>query len=312
MIRGLCHVVEQELEQQGAAKLSALNLEVGKAHREIGVLNRVNADEAGVFHRPGEAVAARGIRRGAAVLRAGLAEIFAADRLVAGPPFGAAEPAALVAEKFHLCLICVRKGAQLVEGSVQTEIRHDIAKLRPRKLPPQQGKIRQYLCGGGDKVERRVCFAQVVQQQLRVDDHAVWRAAACSKQPAELAARRIREVFRAEEGVAEGQAGFDVVFLHQRQHLARVVRPRADAPAAPETVRRGAVDRADIAPVVKIRPMAAEQGQKDAVEVVEFKQAGQVIVRGGAGLRHVFPPDRDGCGASQGTWREAEAAPLRP
>ena len=60
MIRGLCHVVEQELKQQGAAKLAALNLEVGKAHREIGVLNRVNADEAGVFYRSGEAVAARG------------------------------------------------------------------------------------------------------------------------------------------------------------------------------------------------------------------------------------------------------------
>ena len=65
-------IVQQELQQQGGAQAAALDLELGKAHGEINVPDIVHADEAGVLHGLGEAVAPGGVGGGAAVLRAGL------------------------------------------------------------------------------------------------------------------------------------------------------------------------------------------------------------------------------------------------
>jgi len=47
----LGHVVEQELQNQSAAEAASFNFEIGKSHGQISVLNVINADEAGIFHR---------------------------------------------------------------------------------------------------------------------------------------------------------------------------------------------------------------------------------------------------------------------
>ena len=81
------------------------------------------------------------------MLRAGQPQIFAADGLIAGPAFRASEPAALIAEKLHLVLLELRQHCKLVKRPVQPEIRHDIAKLRPRQLTLQIVEVCQHLCG---------------------------------------------------------------------------------------------------------------------------------------------------------------------
>ena len=65
---------------------------------------------------------------------ADLPQIFAADGFVAAPALGAAEPAALVAEKFYLVLFGLGECIQDVEGLVQPEVRYDIPELRPPDL----------------------------------------------------------------------------------------------------------------------------------------------------------------------------------
>ena len=62
---------------------------------------------------------------------ADLPQIFAADGFVAAPALGAAEPAALVAEKFYLVLFGLGERIQGIEGLVQPEVRYDIPELRP-------------------------------------------------------------------------------------------------------------------------------------------------------------------------------------
>ena len=56
--------------------------------------------------------------------------------------------------------------------------------------------------------------------------------------------------------------------------------PPSDPAAAPETVLRRAVQRADIAPVVEIFPVGAVQGEKHPVQLVALEQAGEMIVCG--------------------------------
>ena len=62
---------------------------------------------------------------------ADLPQIFAADGFVAAPALGAAEPAALIAEKFYLVLFGLGERIQGIEGLVQPEVRHHIAELLP-------------------------------------------------------------------------------------------------------------------------------------------------------------------------------------
>ena len=98
----LCYVKKQKLQQQGAAQFPALNLEVGKAHGQVNIMDIPGADKPGIFHCPGEPVTLLAAGGGAAVVGAGKPQIFPADVFVAGFPLPAAEPAALIAEKFHL------------------------------------------------------------------------------------------------------------------------------------------------------------------------------------------------------------------
>ena len=69
---------------------------MGKAHGQIQPLNVLHADEPGIFHGPGKAIASGGIRRGAGVFRARFPQIFAADRLVTVLSILTAKPAAFI------------------------------------------------------------------------------------------------------------------------------------------------------------------------------------------------------------------------
>ena len=112
-----------------------------------------------------------------------------------------------------------------------------------------------------------------------MDDHSVLRR--LGKQAAKRIAPWVGKMLLAEQGVAEGQPCGDPVFPHQRQNLPGSLCAAADAPSAPDTVRRRAVDGANVTPVIKIFPVRTEQRQKHTVQLMEFKQTGQVIVRGG-------------------------------
>ena len=59
MIVRFCQIVEQKLENHGAAKTAAFQLEVGKTQGKIDCLNIADAEKAGVFHCPGKTVAIR-------------------------------------------------------------------------------------------------------------------------------------------------------------------------------------------------------------------------------------------------------------
>ena len=85
-------------------------------------------------------------------------------------------------------------------------------------------------------------------------------------------------MFRFQQGIAEGQAGGDAVFPQQRQNLVGIVFPAADPSAAPDAVRRSAVDGADAAPIVKIFPVSIKQRQKYLLERVKFKQTGKMVM----------------------------------
>ncbi|MBQ3669041.1 MAG: hypothetical protein II920_07435 [Clostridia bacterium] len=78
--------------------------------------------------------------------------------------------------------------------------------------------------------------------------------------------------------IAEREPRRNAVFIHKPLYVPRSVLAKADAPSAPEAIGGGAVDRADLAPIVKILPVLAKQRQIQAVELVEFKQTRQVVV----------------------------------
>ena len=56
------HVVEQEFQNQRAAQAAALDLELGKAHGQIGMHDIAGADEAGILHGLGESIALAGAK----------------------------------------------------------------------------------------------------------------------------------------------------------------------------------------------------------------------------------------------------------
>ena len=104
LILRLCQIVKKKFQNQSAAKPPPLDFKIGKAHGKVGLLDIIDSDKAGIFHRLRKAIAALGVRRGAAVLRPGLAQVFPADRLIALLSLLAAEKAAFVAEKFGFIL----------------------------------------------------------------------------------------------------------------------------------------------------------------------------------------------------------------
>ena len=205
-----------------------------------------------------------------------LSEIFSADSLVTGLPVLAAEPAAFVAQKFHLALQRLRQRKKLVKRLVQPEIRHDETEGFALQLLTKLGKIGQHFGRGRNEVELRIGGVQIVQQQVGMDDHTVLRTVCLRKQAAECIADRICEMRLGQKRIAERQAGGKTVFLRQRQNCVRILIAAAYAPAAPKAAFRRTVNRGNLAPVVKILPMRPVKRQKDAIKVIKFKQAGKM------------------------------------
>ena len=228
------------------------------------------------------------------MVRAVLAQILTADCLIAALALSAAEPAALIAQKLHLGLLLRRQGAQLFQCWVQPEIRHHIPELRLCQFLLQLREIGEHFCGGGHQIQLRPALLQIVRQQVGVDNHAVWHTARLGKLFTQGVALRVGKVLSPQQGVTEGQPPGDAVFPQQRQHLARSCPAAGNASPAPDAARRGAVDRADGAPVVKIFPVLPVQRQKAAVQLVKLEQAGQMIT-GSCGLFHSgsFPAKRE-------------------
>ena len=83
-----------------------------------------------------------------------------------------------------------------------------------------------------------------------------------------------------QQRVAERQPGGDSVLPQQRQNLRRVMISEPDASASPEAVRRCAIDRSDVAPVIKIFPVLIKQRQKHTIQFIKLKQPRKVIVCG--------------------------------
>ena len=101
---------------------------MGETHGQIGIHDVADANEAGILHGLGKAIAFPGIRRGAAVLGTVFAQHLSADCFIALPPVPAAKPAALVAQEFHFYFLPSGQRAELRKGLVQAEIRYHIAK----------------------------------------------------------------------------------------------------------------------------------------------------------------------------------------
>lgn len=95
-----------------------------------------------------------------------------------------------------------------------------------------------------------------------MDNDAVGNTLTFLKEGTERVTLFVEKVFLCKQGIAEGEPGRNAVFLHQSQHFFRIAVPESGASATPEAVCRGAIDRADFAPVVKVFPMFPVQGEK--------------------------------------------------
>ena len=111
-----------------------------------------------------------------------------------------------------------------------------------------------------------------------MDDHTVLRTVCLRKQTAECIADRICEMRLGQKRIAERQAGGDAVLLRQSKDLAGVGAAEAGASPAPDAVRRGTVERTDLAPIVKPVAVRPVQRQEHPVQLVELEQSGQVVI----------------------------------
>ena len=204
------HVVEQKFQNHGTTETPSFNFKIGKAHGEISVLNVLNADKARIGHGFGEPIALIAAGRDAMVILAAFSQILATDTLIAVFPVVAAEPAAFIAQKFHLVLLGICQSVQFVKGLVQPKIRDNIAKILMVHCIQKFLKVRQHLCGGGYQIEVGVVLFQMLQQQIGMDNYAV--PSRLMEQGAEAVALFVRKMFLPEQGVAEGQPGGNAVF----------------------------------------------------------------------------------------------------
>ena len=204
LVLWLGHVIQQKFQNHGTTEASAFDFEIGKAHGEVNVPNVLDADEARIGHGFGEPIALVAAGRDAMVILAAFSQILATDTLIAVFPVVAAEPAAFIAQKFHLVLLGNCQSVRFVKGLVQAKIRHNIAKILPVHFVHKLPKVRQHLCGGGYKIEVRVMIFQVFQQQIGMDNDAI--PALRIEQRTEAVAGFVRKVFLPEQGITEGQS----------------------------------------------------------------------------------------------------------
>ena len=126
---GLCHVVKQKFQDEGAAEAATFDFEVLESCGGVNVLNVLNSDETGILHGIGKAVAPLSCGRDADVVFAVFTEAFLAYILLAFFAVIAAEPTTFIAKKFDLLLLRVRKCIQFVELLVESKIGNDIAEF---------------------------------------------------------------------------------------------------------------------------------------------------------------------------------------
>ena len=91
------------------------------------------------------------------------------------------------------------------------------------------------------------------------------RGTVTGKQRAKRVAFGVGEMLFTQQGIGKRQPRRYAVLPGQLQYFARIVITEANAPAAPETIRGGAVQRTDIAPIVKVLAMLEKKRKKDAI-----------------------------------------------
>ena len=202
LVLRLGHVIEQELQNQGASEASAFDFEVGKAHGQVSVLNVRSAEKARIGHGFGEAIALAAVGCAAHMVGTVLSEVLAADILIAFLSVLTAKPAAFVAQKFHLVLLTFRQGVQFVKGFVQAKIRDNISEIIPVHFVQELPEIRQHLGSRGYKIEVGVMTFQIFQQQIGMDNDAI--PSLFVEQGAQTIALFVRKMFLPEKGVAKG------------------------------------------------------------------------------------------------------------
>ena len=263
LIFRLGHVIEQKFQNHGAAKPAAFDFEIGKAHGEVNISNVLNADKARIGHGFGEPIPFIAAGSGAMVIFAVFSQILSADSFIAIRSVGAAGLVAFVAEKLYLVLLGSCQGVQFVKGLVQPKIRDSIAEILPVHFAQELPKIGQHLCGGRYKIEVGIMTFQIFQQQIGMDNDAI--PSRLIEQFTEAVALFVRKMFLPKQGIAEGQAGGNAVFLHQCQNFLGNIVSKPHTPSTPDAICRCAVDGANVAPVIEVFSMLPEKRQKGAI-----------------------------------------------
>ena len=277
LVFGFGHVIEQKFQDDGAAEAAAFDFKVAEPLRGVHVLDVVDSDKAGVFHGIGEAIAAPCIRRDTNVVFLSFAEVLLAHVLVALFAVLAAEPAAFIAQEFDFLLLRNRQRVQLGNLLVESEIRHHVTKFVAVQFTLELGEICQHLRGRRNEIESRILRLDVIEQQIRMNDDAARSRSVFLKEGAQGVAFFVGKMFFTEQGIAEGQARRNAVFLGECGNGLGLRITKSDATSTPQAIAGRTVNGADFTPLVKEFPMLAEQRQECLVKVIKFEQSGKVV-----------------------------------
>jgi hypothetical protein len=94
---GFGHVIKQKFQNESAAEAAAFDFKVLESRRSVDVLNVLDSNKAGIFHRVGESVASLGCGGDTDMVFAVFAKAFLAYVLVAFFAVVAAEPTTFIA-----------------------------------------------------------------------------------------------------------------------------------------------------------------------------------------------------------------------
>ena len=107
-------------------------------------------------------------------------------------------------------------------------------------------------------------------QQIRAYDHSAFSAPVVLKEPAQGIAFFVGKMFFPEQRVTEGETGRDRICPHERRHVFGSFTAVSHSAAAPETIRRSAVNRADLTLVIEILSVLTVQLQKDFIQFIKL------------------------------------------
>ena len=122
----LCHIIEQKFQNQGTAKSPAFDFEIRKSHGHVDIFDIIDADKARIFHCFRKTVTMIPIRSSTAMIRSVFSKVFAADRFITDFPVLTTEPAAFIAQKFHLVFLGLGQRIPFIKSPVQAKIRYGI------------------------------------------------------------------------------------------------------------------------------------------------------------------------------------------